>query len=91
MTSPTEGSNTLHYSGGNNTTVSGLIGQPVRTTMLHRTTRQQKRGSNTLREIYAWLSKLQGVYNFTLLEYKKYPGIMYQLYTYQQTKKILFL
>ena len=56
MTSPSEKTSLIHYSGYNNTTVSGLLEQqdeskqikPVRTTILHRKIHQQKREINTL-------------------------------------------
>ena len=33
------------------------------------------------------MSRLQDVYNFTLLEYKRYLGITYQLYRYISTNE----
>ena len=99
MTSPAEDTSTLHYSENNNTTVSVRIGQQKEhnhnTASKDNNTTQDDSstdgGGNTLREISVWLSTLQVVYNFTLLEYKRYLRIKYQFYIYQRTKRILFL
>ena len=99
MINPTNDSTTIHYSAKNNTMVSGKIGQhvainkaqQVKTTILHNEICQQHLTSNIQREIYVWLPKLPSVYNFTLHESRRSQGILYPLYIYPPTKKILFL